>query len=262
MLAGSAALGATWVAPSIVRMDRASAGTGSCISTTVNWSSASGSVAAGYVATGTSGTLTITANVTANVTTGTTPDFRINGSRIIIGMSNHANGDSWDVALTFSDSTGATICTASTLVIDVDRNGTGLGCPQPSRFVDNINAITGPGLVTTTFGNLMESPTGNFVSSLTCKTGDTENLGLSWTAGGGSVTGAGFTWASSAPAGTSPGPDYQLIKVDPVTLCVRPLAVPAPTPGERLGSEPVSMIRGADPQRAEFGILGDSLNDD
>ena len=233
MLVGTAAAGAVWAAPSIVRLDRAAAAAGSCIPKSVSWSSVTGPVGNLYTAIGTNGTTTVTAVIQRNLSGGATPSVFLSGGQLILGMQNHQIGDRWRISLTFVD-VGGIVCQASTTVVDVDRNGRGLGCPTSARFEDNIDQLTGPGLVTTTFGNLTESPAGNFVSTLQCKTTDTENLGLSWTSGG-IITGAGFNWRAGTPPGNNTSLDYQVIKILPMTVCVQQTgtglaagAVPAP----------------------------------
>ncbi len=220
MLVGTAAVGATWAAPSIVRLDRAAAAAGSCVPKSVTWSSISGPVGNVYTATGSNGSTSVTAQIQRSLSSGATPSVFLSGGRVIIGMRNHQIGDRWRIRLSFTDSAGGVICQASTTLLDIDRNGRGLGCPYNSRFEDNIDQLTGPGLVTTTFGNLTEAPAGNFVSTLTCKTSDTENLGLSWSSGG-NITGAGFNWRAGTPPGTDTNLDYQLIKMQPMTVCVQ-----------------------------------------
>ena len=245
LLIGAAVAGAAWTAPSIVRRDAVAAATGSCTPTTVNWTSVSGSNP-NYTATGTSGTVTITATITANLSGGSTPSVFISGTRLMLAVSNHQIGDYYDVAFSFSESGGAAVCTASTTVIDIDQNGRSLGCPTNSRFRDEISNLTGPSLVTTPTANVVESPAGTWGSSINCKTSDIQNLGLAWSDDNG-VSGAGFRYTMATPPGSDTNLDYQLTKVDPVTMCIENTGGGAPVGGApAIAPAPLSLSSGPD----------------
>ncbi|MDH3705990.1 MAG: hypothetical protein OES57_07970 [Acidimicrobiia bacterium] len=245
LLVGAAAAGAVWTAPSIVRRDAVAAAVGSCAPITVNWTSVSGSNPT-YTANGSSGTVTITATITANLSTGATPSVFISGNRIILTASGHQIGDYYDVAFSFTDSSGAAVCTASTTIIDIDQNGRGLGCPTNSRFRDEITNLTGPSLVTTPTANVIESPPGTWASNINCKTSDTQQLALAWTDSAG-VSGAGFRYLKGTPPGTDTTLDYQLIKVDPVTMCIETTGSgAAPPSAPAIARQPLSLATAAD----------------
>ncbi len=239
LLVGAAAAGAVWTTPSIIRRDVIAAATGSCSITTVNWTSVTGS-SPNYTATGTSGTVTIAATITATLFGGATPSVFISGGQLVLAVSGHRINDFYQVAFSFTDSGGAAICTASTTVIDIDQNGRGLGCGTNSRFRDIISQITGPNLVTTPTANVIESPAGSWASNINCKTADTQNLGLAWSNDAG-VTGAGFRYTMARPPGTSTTLDYQLVKVDPVVMCVENTGAGSPVGAPRLSTTPMQL---------------------
>lgn len=173
-----------------------------------------------WTATGTSGTVTVTANVTAS-STGTVSTYLNSGNVIMACGPGHSIGDTFDVSLSFSDS-GGTICSASSQILDIDRNGIGLGCATNSRFQDEISNLTGAGLSVTTQGGVSEVTPGVYRSTLNCKTTDTENLTVTWAVAAGVSTG-GFRWTMGTPPGTDTNLDFQLIKLVPFTVCTTSL---------------------------------------
>ena len=227
LLGGAAAAGTAWVAPSVLQVDRAAASPGSCADVTIGWGSVTGS--GPWTATASSGSVTITVTITAS-TTGTPNAYLSGGNLITSAGSGHSIGDTFDFSIAFSDSAG-TICSATSRILDVDRNGRGLGCPTNSRFQDEIRNLTGAGLTTSTQGGLAEAAPGVFISSLNCKTGDTENLVVTWAVDAG-VTSGGYRWRLGTPPGTDPTLDFQLIKLEPFTVCTTSAA---PAGGARLG---------------------------
>ena len=78
---------------------------------------------------------------------------------------------------------------------------------------------------------MAEAAPGVFISSLNCKTGDTENLVVTWAVDAG-VTSGGYRWRLGTPPGTDPTLDFQLIKLEPFTVCTTSAA---PAGGARLG---------------------------
>ncbi len=215
VLLGATAASTAWAAPAVLGVDRAAAAPFSCVDQTIAWNSVVGSNP--YTATASSGSITITAAITANFAAGGTPACYLSGGRVIQGMSNHSINDFWDTTLTFTDSAG-TICQATTTILDIDRNDRGLGCPALSRFNDQISNLAGAGLALTTQGGLVQTSPGVYSSSLNCKTGDTENLVMTWTVGTGVLNG-GFRWTALAPTNGSTTLDFQLIKLTPFVVC-------------------------------------------
>lgn len=222
LLGGTAAAGTAWAAPSVLRVERAAADVFSCVDQTIAWTAVSGSNP--WTATATSGDITIQAVITAN-TTGIGETYLSGGAVIQRMRSGHSIGDFFDTVLTFSHANGS-ICQATSTILDVDQNGRGLGCATNSRFRDEISNLTGAGLTLSTQGNLAEVTPGTYASTLNCKTADTENLVMTWTAGSG-VTGGGFRWTAATPPGTDPTLDLQLIKLIPFTVCATVPTAPA-----------------------------------
>ncbi|MEM7288065.1 MAG: hypothetical protein AAF480_17070 [Actinomycetota bacterium] len=214
LLGGAATAGTAWVAPSVVRVDRAAASAGSCAEVTIGWDSVTGS--GPWTATATAGTVTITVTITAT-TTGTPNAYLSGGNLITSAGSGHSIGDTFDFSIAFSDTSG-TICSATSRILDVDQNGRGLGCGTNSRFRDEILNLTGAGLTTVTEGGLAEVSPGVFASTLNCKTTDTENLAVTWAVDAG-VTSGGYRWRLGTPPGTDPTLDFQLVKLVPFTVC-------------------------------------------
>lgn len=216
VLAGLAASGAAWAAPSVVRVDSAAASAGSCTDQAVGWTSISGAVGGPYVVTGSAGGVNIQMNVSIS-TTGT-GEVYLSGTQVIWRLSNgHSIGDTMTATYSFTSSFG-TVCRANFRVLDLDRNDRGLSCPANSRFHDILTNVTGAGLSVSTEGGIAESPPGSWASTLDCKTTDTENVGLTWDNAAG-VSGAGMRWVAAAPHNGSTTLDLQLIKVTPVTVC-------------------------------------------
>ena len=215
VLGGAAAAGSAWAAPSILRVDRAAAAPGSCVEQTIAWNSVSGSNP--WTATATSGPVTVTVTISA-ASTGAVNAYLSGGNLITSCGPPHSIGDTFDFTVAFSNSAGV-VCSARSRILDADQNDIGLGCPTVSRFRDEISNLTGAGLTTTTEGGLTEVSPGVFASSLSCKTGDTENLILDWTVRTG-VTGGGFRWTMGSPPNGSTTLDFQLIKLEPFTVCV------------------------------------------
>lgn len=228
LIGGAAAAGTAWAAPSVLQVDRAAAAPGSCTDVTIGWDSVTGT--GPWTATATSGTVTITVTITAS-TTGTPNAYLSGGNLITSAGGSHSIGDTFDFSIAFADSAGI-ICSATSRILDVDRNGRGLGCPTNSRFQDEIRNLTGAGLTTTTQGGLAEATPGVFISTLNCKTGDTENLQVNWAVAAG-VTSGGYRWRLGPPPGTDPILDFQLIKLEPFTVCTTSVA---PAGGVSLGA--------------------------
>ncbi len=214
ILGGAATAGTAWAAPSVLRVDRAAAAPGSCVEQTIAWGSVTGSNP--WTATATAGTVTVTVTISAS-STGTVNAYITGGDLITSCGPGHSIGDTFDFTVAFSNSAGV-VCSARSRIIDVDQNDIGLGCPTVSRFRDEISNLTGAGLTTSTEGGLTEVSPGVFASSLSCKTGDTENLAIDWTVRTG-VTGGGYRWTMGAPPNGSTTLDFQLIKLNPFTVC-------------------------------------------
>lgn len=233
LLLGSLAAGVSWSAPAIVGLDRAAAAPGSCTDVAVPWTSLNGSNP--YTATAAAGDITITVTATATLSRGT-PEFFLTGGQLVVAMSGHRIDDFWTVAIGFSHTSG-TICSASTSIIDIDRNDRRLGCPTNSRFNDLITSLSGAGLAVSPNG--VTGSSGVYASPLDCKTADTQTLGLTWTVPAG-VTSGGFRYVTGAPHNGSRRVDRQLIKLAAFSVCATggaPGSVDAgATAGGRLGS--------------------------
>ena len=227
LLGGAATAGTAWVAPSVLQIDRASAISGSCTEVTIGWDGVTGTNP--WTATASAGTVTITVTISAT-TTGTANAYLSGGNLITSAGGSHSIGDTFDFSIAFADSAG-TICSARSRILDVDRNGRGLSCPTNSRFQDEIRNLTGAGLSTTTEGGLGEPTPGVFISTLDCKTGDTENLVVDWAVDGG-VSSGGYRWRLGTPPGNDTTLDFQLIKLEPFTVCTTSVA---PAGGAQLG---------------------------
>lgn len=230
ILGGAAAAGAAWVAPAVVRVDRASAAPSSCADVTIPWTSVTGTNP--WTATGSNGTVTVTVTVTASASGA--PDTYLSGGDLITSADGHRVGDTFDFSIVFTDTAG-TICRASSRIIDIDQNGRGLGCVDGARFRDEILNLTGAGLTTSAEGGVAEAAPGVWASTLLCKTTDTENLGVTWAVDTGVATG-GFRWRMGRPPGSGGGrPDFQLIKLEPFTVCTTSAAAAGGTAASLAG---------------------------
>ncbi len=233
LLLGGLAAGASWSAPAIVGLERATAAPGSCTDVAVPWTSVNGSNP--YTATASAGNITITVTATASLSRGT-PEFFLSGGQLTVAMSGHRIGDFWTVAIGFSHTSG-TICSASTTIIDIDRNDRRLGCATNSRFNDLITNLSGAGLAVSPNG--VTGSSGVYSSPLDCKTSDTQTLGLTWTVPAG-VTSGGFRYVTGAPHNGSRRVDRQLIKLSAFSVCATggaPIsALASVTAGGRRGS--------------------------
>ena len=225
LLGGAAAAGVAWSAPAVLGVDRAAAAPFSCVDQTVAWNSVTGSNP--WTVTGTSGDITVQARIRAFVSAGATATTTLNLGNIVQRMSGHAIGDYWNTRLTFSHASG-TICQASATILDIDQNDIGLGCATVSRFNDEISNLGGAGLSVTTQGGLIQRSPGVYGSSLLCKTGDTENLAMTWSVASGVLNGR-FRWTARTPPNGSPTLDLQLIKLTPFVICAT-VASPTPAP--------------------------------